>query len=381
MTPASMMLTLGRAMDPKVPPTAMSATPPRKPGTLSPPPVEAIQRALGADIDAGVSIEWLAGDGSDRCYYRVRVAQWHRSFVLMQLSSDDAAKLQNGGYEWIQVGELLERERVFIPKVVATLPDHAALIIQDYGDIQLEDRVRALVTAGDTNEIHRLYIESLGIIGRFARIQPETGDVWCTRAFDAERFDWELAFFRKNYLEPAARIELSESEARQFETESRALATFLGGYSHYFVHRDYHSRNLMVDGEKLAVLDFQDARLGPLAYDLVSLVYDSYVPLTPQFRTRLLSEGIDIIARATGDQGRADMLAHWKPMLLQRQLKAIGSFGYLTLVKGRRNYLQYVGPALSTLQIADVYDERWPFLSGELLRRMESHMPTMDAPT
>jgi hypothetical protein len=72
------------------------------------------------------------------------------------------------------------------------------------------------------------------------------------------------------------------------------------------------------------------------------------------------------------------MMDHWKPMLLQRQLKAIGSFGYLTLVKGRRNYLQYVTPALGALATAQVFDPRWPFLSGTLLDKMRAHTAAPD---
>jgi hypothetical protein len=68
---------------------------------------------------------------------------------------------------------------------------------------------------------------------------------------------------------------------------------------------------------------------------------------------------------------------HWRAILLQRQLKAIGSFGYLTLVKNRGNYLRYVRPALDTLAHDLVYDERWPFLSGTLLERIRRFNKTV----
>jgi aminoglycoside/choline kinase family phosphotransferase len=293
----------------------------------------------------------------------------------MQLSPSDAVKLRDNGYDWIHVAALLADEGILVPGVIATLPEFASLIIEDYGNVQLEDRVRELMAAGNSNETRRLYHQALGIIEKFSHIQPNPNSVWCTRAFDAERFAWELDFFKKHYLDAVLKLSLSDDEWERFRTESQRLASFLGQYSRYFVHRDYHSRNLMVERDRLAVLDFQDARLGPLAYDLVSLVFDGYVPLSPAMRLDLLAEGMDVVTRRLGDNGRREIREHWKAMLLQRQLKAIGSFGYLTLVKGRRNYLQYVAAALQTLDTASVADDRWPLLSGKLLELMRASVP------
>ena len=326
---------------------------------LPPPPEGVVAHALGLK---SVSIGWLAGDGSDRCYYRVTSPERTESLVLMQLSGQDAEKLKQDEYDWIKVARILSAQGVFVPELITTLRDNAAIVIQDYGDVMLEGRVKDLASRGEWTTIRELYRRCSGIVAQFLKVQPDPNAVWCQRSFDEERYVWELNFFQKKYLQECAGILLSKDEQDSFGREVHALAKELAAQSHSFVHRDFHSRNIMAQGDKLAIIDFQDARLGAPAYDLVSLCFDSYVPFSGAFRQQLMEDGIKILG--------VDVAKTWKPVLLQRQIKAIGSFGYLTVDKGRGDYLKYVDPALRTLEDAGVEDPRWPFLSGELLRKM-----------
>jgi len=332
---------------------------------LPPPPPAAICTALGV---GSIQIDWLAGDGSDRCYYRLRSPEIMGSHVLMQLSEADAEDLRQDGYDWAKIADLLGKRGIFIPKIITKIPEHAALIIEDYGNDMLEGLVLNYLAKDQHKEIISLYKESFEIIATFLAITPDYEQPWCQRSFDAERFTWELEFFRKKYLEQCAQIALDPSQLTAFKNDSAAISQTIAANSKYFVHRDLHSRNLLHLKQRLAVIDFQDARLGPAAYDLVSLCFDSYVPFTAGVRSELLSIGTDIIAKARGEGIRKDIETLWKPTLLQRQLKAIGSFGYLTVDKGRGNYLKNVDPALKTLEEQDLYDKRWPFISGDLIK-------------
>jgi len=350
-------------------------------GALNPPAPKLLADELNV---SGLTIEWLAGDGSDRCYYRLRSPEFRSklhlskeaepTLVLMQLSSSDAALLKNDGYDWINVGETLRANGIFVPRVVKTLPDQAALIIEDYGDLMLETEVFKLAESGDVSAIRDLYLKTFHVISRFLGIERTPSSAWCRRAFDAERFSWELRFFMQKYAEPIAGIKLSPADQKAFDQENATLAEFLAAESRYFVHRDFHSRNVMLLGQSIAVIDFQDARIGPAAYDLVSLCFDSYVPFTPSTRRSLMLDGLDIIRQNNGDKIATSIERLWKPMLLQRQLKAIGSFGYLTLEKGRGDYLKYVDGALKTLEEQGLEDERWPFLSSVLIRRLRDFL-------
>lgn len=334
---------------------------------LPPPPPHELCKALGVP---SITIDWLAGDGSDRCYYRLSLPDSANTLVLMQLSGSDAEALRINGYDWINIANILDRHNIFIPRVVKAIPDFASLIIEDYGNTMLETLILDESQNGLTQNILEHYDRSIEIIAKMLQIKPQADEPWCRRSFDQNRFAWELNFFNDNYLSPVAKIALTDSEVRDFNRDVLALSDFLGQFSHWFVHRDFHSRNLMVKNGKIALIDFQDARLGPSAYDLVSLCFDSYVPLSMDFRLNLIEKATRIMAQMAPPKAAAEIAEHWRPMLLQRQLKAIGSFGYLSIKKNRGNYLKYVKPALGTLIEPVVYDDRWPFISGTLIQKL-----------
>lgn len=333
--------------------------------TLPPPPEWAIAQALGLEK---VNVSWLAGDGSDRCYYRIQSSKG--SYVLMQLSGDDALQLQKDGYEWVKIGKLLHDHGIFAPQTVATLPEFAALVIEDYGDVMMETHALQALQNGQRQDTLALYRQAFGILSAFLKIEKPGSSKWRERSFDAARFDWELHFFQEQFLSGVLGWTLTPAEQEAFDEESAKLANFLAKASHYFVHRDFHSRNVMVKGGKLAVIDFQDARLGPPTYDLVSLCFDSYIPLQQNERRTLLMEGIDHMVAAVPGLQKAQLLDEWGPMLLQRQIKALGSFGYLTVQKNRGNYLKNVEPALETLHPDNVASQDWPFLSTDLIQEI-----------
>jgi N-acetylmuramate 1-kinase len=348
-------------------------------GRLTPPPPAAIARALNIE---SLTIEWLAGDGSDRCYFRIFSPELPNSLILMQLSGTDAEKLKVGQYDWIEISEILGAHGIAAPRCIAVLKDYAALLIEDYGDIMLETATLTALTNSRDKDYLSLFEESLKVAAQFLSIPSSDGRIWTKRAFDRERFIWELRFFITKYLEPIGRYTLSSREKQEFDKDIEVIATYLAINSNFFVHRDFHSRNIMVHKDQVAVIDFQDARLGPPSYDLVSLVFDSYVPLTIETRLSLLDKGIDFIGQKCGGAVLECVKAGWRPMLLQRQLKAIGSFGYLTIDKHKGDYLRNVAPALQTLFDAGVQDSRWPFLSGRLPQILANTLPnrTNDLP-
>lgn len=345
-------------------------------GRLTPPPPTAIAAALKIEK---LTIDWLAGDGSDRCYFRVRSPQLPSSLVLMQLSGTDAENLKRGQYDWVEVSNILKAHKIAAPTCVAALGDYAALLIDDYGDTMLETAALAGSKNSSINGTLPLFEASLEVVGQFLAIPATPGNVWTKRSFDRDRFIWELRFFISKYLEPIGRYALSNREIEEFNNDINALSSYLASSSRFFVHRDFHSRNIMVHNNRVAIIDFQDARLGPPSYDLVSLVFDSYVPLPLEMRLSLLEKGFDFVKLYAGQAAHDRAKEEWRPMLLQRQLKAIGSFGYLTVDKHKGDYLRNVAPALQTLFDAGVQDSRWPFLSGRLLQILANTLPDRTA--
>ena len=347
-------------------------------GALPPPTPDELKSALGIQE---LTIEWLAGDGSDRSYYRIKAPLLARPVVLMQLSGNDARALHEGRYDWLEVANILAVHGIKVPRLVKSMPDQAAIIIEDYGNTMLETRALELLglSSCKVDDVFSLYSKANEILIHFLEIKVPTDPreerpVWTRRAFDAERFEWELNFFLKKFVEPVARIKLTPAQNDAVKAEILDLAACLARLPQHFVHRDFHSRNIMLFEDRQAVIDFQDARLGPASYDAVSLCFDSYVPFSSGDRLKLMDQFLRQVGLKLGSPMRTEIEQQWKSVLLQRQLKAIGSFGYLTIDKNKGNYLRYVKPAIAAMRAADVRDSRWPFLSVELVDLIDSAM-------
>ena len=321
-------------------------------------------REVRKHLDYAVTdIAPLAGDGSDRSYYRIHAAP-QRTFVLMALSPVDAAKLAAGCYEWTDVAAVLEEAGIAYPRVVATLPD--GLVIEDCGDQTLE---KALDSGGQA----QLFARCFDIAARFLDVARDVRRVWTQRCFTREAYLQELHFFRRMFLDRAMQLSLSAADSAALQRDFEAVSDFLAPYSNFFVHKDFHSRNLMVKDGRIMVIDFQDACIGSPLYDLISLCFDSYMPLSLATRLELFTTGRRKLEQHLPAAAVTSNDEHWAALLLQRQLKAIGSFAKLTLVADKGDYLQYVHPALGTFPRDVIASPRWPFLSDTLLTIMSEN--------
>ena len=339
-----------------------------KTGVLLPPPFESLCKAL--DV-SNVNVSLLAGDGSDRCYYRIGIPNEKQSYVLMQLSGADAEALRDNAYDWLKIADLYEEAGIFYPKPISKLKEHGAIIIQDYGDVMVETKVLDWIKSNKHTDIDRLYEDIIKIITKFFLIKKDPTKVWCQRSFDKERYIWEMNFFKNKFIENTLKSSpFKGTWVNDFIYETEKLAEFVASFSRHFVHRDFHSRNLMIKDGNIAVLDFQDARIGAASYDILSLCFDSYVPFSSEMRLNLLKMSKEMVRKAVGKEIDDEIEKQWRAVLLQRQLKAIGSFAFLTNDKKRGNYLKYVKPALAALEKVEIFDNRWPFISGILIDTM-----------
>ena len=127
-----------------------------------------------------------------------------------------------------------------------------------------------------------------------------------------------------------------------------AIADELAGEPRVLCHRDYHSRNLMVHNGRLYIIDFQDARMGPDTYDLASLLRDSYVDLSED-RVDELIRGFLTLRGRRADQPRRlrEFRRRFDLMSVQRNLKALGTFGHQTTARSNPVYIQYIPRTLS----------------------------------
>lgn len=317
-------------------------------------------------------VSFLAGDGSDRSYYRVKDAAGVGSAVLMLLSQKDSDLVLANEYDWTHIREDLEIAGLPVPQLLAKLPEHRILVIEDCGDLTLETSLRQSSTPIDKK---MAYEKPTDHIAQMLQIQGQPTDVWQTRSFDYEKLHFELMFFYQHYVADFMNEHGIDNASKTLLLDDfNSLARWLASQSKYFTHRDYHSRNILVDKGRWSLIDFQDARIGPASYDLVSLAFDPYVDLEISQRTEIMEQGFLKIKSACSEAIYLDLMESWKPCALQRIIKALGSFAYLTQSKRRGDYLAYAPRAIATLQGLNLQDSRWNFLSGEFLNILTRHI-------
>jgi aminoglycoside/choline kinase family phosphotransferase len=275
----------------------------------------------------------LTGDASDRRYFRV-VPPHGAPFVL----SVHAAAFDTASLPFVNVARLFDAMPVPVPEILGEAGDLGVLALEDLGDVTLQARLGA----ADADEQLRLYREAVELIVIIQRRgqQLAGGDyVPYGIAFDVEKLTWEMNFFLKHFLEAYCRATLTPSMRTALAAELDHMVQELAAMPRVLCHRDYHSRNLMVHAGHLHVIDFQDARLGPDTYDLASLLRDSYVDLPePTFQALL-----DHYLASTDRSGATEPFRQrFDLMSLQRNLKALGTFGYQTTARGNPVYVQYI---------------------------------------
>jgi aminoglycoside/choline kinase family phosphotransferase len=293
----------------------------------------------------------LPGDASTRRYVRFSDPTRGSLMLLVHPTPIDLETLP-----FLNVVELLKRMDVRVPAILESEPDLGILVIEDLGDVTLQDYLK---NASDDDKTRR-YGEAVAIIGRMqqggrtltsssSRYQP------FGLAFDVEKLLWELDFFLEHFVVQYRSMTLSADRRSALRGEFELLAAELAAEPRVFCHRDYHSRNLMWHRNELCVIDFQDARLGPDSYDLVSLLRDSYVDHGRDFVDGMIDAFLPLIPEAR----RRDFGRRFDVMSVQRHLKALGTFGYQGAVAGTTRYEDDVPRTLGYLH--DVFERRSRF--------------------
>ncbi len=307
---------------------------------------EAASRAAGADLSAA-PVRRLAGHASMRSYWRVGAPP--RSVVVMVMPLDaKPEEVTKGGpppvNPFVDVQRYLERLGVRVPAIRAFDEAEGLMVLEDLGDEMLETR---LLAGQPPEALYPAAIDALARLRAAAERRPE-GCIAFTRAFDYDLYHWELRHFLEWGLEAWKGATLSPAEKvvvdRDFDRISRALEAEPKG----FTHRDYQSRNLMVlpSGEQ-AVIDFQDALLGPRQYDLVALLRDSYVELPAPFVEAMLRRYLDGLAAAGGPRLEYGPFRDTFDLLtVQRKLKDSGRFVFIDRVKKNPDFLRSIPASL-----------------------------------
>jgi N-acetylmuramate 1-kinase len=313
--------------------------------TQKPPVSERVSSWVGHWLSSknekiGASIAPLAGDGSTRQFFRVkgRAGGGEKTWVLL---SDDGW-ISSKDYAPHQL--YLRRIGIPVPEFHEVDPAQGFLVMEDLGDELLQERMRRSEDA-----LRWLDAATRLVAQLHGKAYPVPADLpVSTRRFDAQKFFDELCFTGEHLvvglLKGTPWTDLQKKEIRHFCEEIAGIDPQV------FCHRDYHTRNLLVHGNRLFMIDFQDARLGPPHYDLASLLFDAYVPITDDNRRTLIAAYRDEVRRFP--LGKIIDWANFDRDLariaVQRTIKAAGSFASFFTRYGKRTHLPYLLPCLHT---------------------------------
>jgi len=300
----------------------------------------------------------LTGDASDRRYFRVILPDSPSIVLALYSASFDVRSLP-----FVNVATLLSRMPVPVPSVLGHADDLGVLALQDLGDVTLQ----AHLGAASRTEHAALYRQAVALIAEMQRRGQELASPEFLPygiAFDVDKLTWELDFFTKHFLEAYRGVTLSGPEGDALREEFAILVRELASEPRVLCHRDYHSRNLMLHESQLYIIDFQDARLGPDTYDLVSLLRDSYVDLPEQTVEELIAYFLALNGNAGSER---EFRNRFDVMALQRNLKALGTFGYQTTARRNPVYIQYIPRTLryvrNNLAHQPRFERMWELLS------------------
>ncbi len=297
--------------------------------------LQALSEWLNQDLRLDVGdIRPASSDASFRRYFRAQVGG--DSFIVM-----DAPPIHEDVVPFIRVSHLLRAAGVQAPKIHAHNVEKGFLLLCDFGNRPYLDSLN-----GET--VDRLYGDALESLLRMKRgVNIQSCEL---PPYDETRLRGEMDLFGEWFLARLLNREANKAEQSVMEKTWRLLVESALEQPSVCVHRDYHSRNLMItDVDNPGVLDFQDAVIGPITYDLVSLLRDCYITWPEerveswvrQYHLRLVDERLV-------DETNAERFLRWFDLMgLQRHIKVLGIFSRLNLRDGKAGYLRDIPRTLS----------------------------------
>lgn len=288
----------------------------------------------------------LAGDASSRRYMRIinnHPAHKNEALILMiwEPFNDD------GKYPFLNVQKHFFKHNVLVPEVVASAPTLGLLLLEDLGDLTLERKFWENQNQNLVLPYYKLALNELIKIHE-AATNDRSDCIAFQVEFNVEKLLWEMNYGLEHLIEKFCKIKLSPSTRSELIGAFTKICTTLHEEPKCICHRDYHSRNVMLKLNKTRVIDFQDARMGPIQYDLVSLLHDTYVDLNDSIRNEALDYYISQNKNLkTKSFSRAQFDSIFQLQMIQRCFKACGSFASFYNTREDLRYLKYLKPTLT----------------------------------
>lgn len=326
------------------------------------------------------NLKLIAGDASDRKFYRQVSEQGQNLAICMQFPQWE------GGFggdpaSWLNIQEALVSMNIPVPEVYKINQNACEIWTEDLGDQLLSLKLPKKVLDMDDKdcaESIQFYKNALDLLLQVQYGSTNLKHKALERAFDFKKLYEEMMIFVDHFLNGFLKLGISEKNHPVLYQDLSNLCKKLDSYDRVFCHRDYHARNLMVKDNKIYWIDFQDARMGPHSYDVVSLVRDCYIDITWKTRKHLFDYYYKKLCEKRAEKKlnpikSDDFFQELQFMGLQRNLKALGSFGFLATQKNKPDYLEYVPHTLKMI----CSSEALFFESSHEAQKLNSCFPTL----
>ncbi len=279
----------------------------------------------------------LGGDAGLRRYVRVEHPALGSALVVIHPTGEDG-RPDDAYYEYRALQAYLDPV-MHVPTILQHDDGDGCLLVEDLGDLTLEQRLiqHPEEEAEWADKVGWLLATWVGPI----TLGAPPHSFFMGRSFDQAKFQFEWGFCVEHFF----RGFLQKEPPKWLERMMEEVHLSLEPRAQFLAHRDFHVRNLMIQGDRLVVIDFQDARKGPATYDLASIRFDAYWDWSKEAGQRM-------VARVREELGWSDA-ALWEELnlsALQRNFKALGTFGFQLLQRGKTQFAPAIPRTLRHLR-------------------------------
>ncbi len=279
--------------------------------------------------------------GSDRKYFRVRKDE--KTAVLMECKADDPDFERHLAYT-----ECFSFHSVPVPRLLAADHHHKSALFEDLGDTSLYSYMKLPHSNGRIEEVYRRVLDILVKIHTTRTERSNDCPLLRARVFDYDHLRWETTYFLERFVIGLKNIDVKNRQA--LEEEFHKLAQKVDAYPKGVIHRDFQCQNIMMHQGSPRVIDYQGARMAPPAYDVASILWDPYHRLDNGVRERLLGYYIGEMKKHSKGFSEQPFQNSLLPCRLQRHMQALGAYGFLSVIKGKKYFLKHVPEAMRMLK-------------------------------
>lgn len=285
----------------------------------------------------------IDADGSQRIFLRITHGSGEKSIIAVK-NPPLSRSIRRENRAYLKIGKHLLAAGAPVPLIHKWDLENGWFLLEDLGDQKLQE---AALYSKDPLELYTRVLEVLFETQTKGAAGFDTG--WCCQT---ERYDpflmrrFESDYFRDSFLCGYLELQDKWTELEQpFDYLAKKSAR---AGTHFFLHRDFQSRNILVRDGRLGIVDWQGGRMGPLGYDVASLLIDPYSGLSKDRRRELLTVYEEILRDRLPDQ--AGLFKETYPYLaIQRNLQILGAFSFLSRNRGKAFFEAFIPPALDSL--------------------------------